>query len=98
MSNDLLLPGVAMTERELLAAAMRRLRMQRGWTQTYVAERAGLAISQISRSEAGTRPPMTAAVQAGVFEVDEAEVRAPCPHCGYHPPPGFMCMTCGQPA
>jgi hypothetical protein len=80
----------------LLAAAQRRLRMQRGWSLRDVAVRAGLNASQISRAENGKRRPLAPAVQAGIFEVDVSEVTRPCPHCGYAPPAGYMCLTCGQ--
>lgn len=94
--DDQLIPGIAMTRRELLAAAMRRLRVQRGWSLSSVAARAGVNESQISRAENGIRRPMTAAVLAGIFGVTEDEVLAPCPHCHYAPPPGYMCLTCHQ--
>ena len=83
-------------ERERLAASMRRQRWARGWTMRQVADRAGLDVSQISRAESGLRRPLAAAVQAGVFETTEADVRADCPHCRYRPPSGYMCLTCGS--
>ena len=94
--STLLIPGVAMTKRELEAASMRRLRLLRGWTLKEVARRSGLDISQISRAENGLREPMTMYQMAGVFDVPVTEVLIPCPHCGYAPPAGFMCLTCHQ--
>jgi hypothetical protein len=75
--------------------AMRRLRLERGWTVREVAEKVGLNASQISRAETGLRRPMTVPVMCGVFGVDEAEVLAPCPNCTYQPPPGYRCLRCG---
>lgn len=91
-----LLPGIAMTKRELEAASMRRLRLLRGWPLSEVARRAGLDTSAISRAENGLRKPLSAYTQAGVFEVPMDEVLIPCPHCHYSPPPGYICGTCHQ--
>jgi transcriptional regulator with XRE-family HTH domain len=91
-----LIPGIAMTKRELEAASMRRLRVMRGWSMQEVAKRAGFDVSQISRAENGLRKPLTMYQQAGIFQVPVDEVLIPCPHCGYAPPPGFMCLTCHQ--
>jgi transcriptional regulator with XRE-family HTH domain len=84
-----------MPERDLLARAMRRLRLERGWSLRDVASRAGLNFSQISRAENGLRRPLAPFVQAGIFEVGVSEVLKPCPHCGYDPPAGYMCLRCG---
>lgn len=91
-----MLPGVAMTKRELEAASMKRLRLMRGWTMRQVADRAGLNESQISRAENGKRKPLTMYQMAGIFEVPIDQVLAACPHCHYAPPPGYLCLTCGQ--
>ena len=91
-----MIPGVAMTKRELEAASMRRLRLMRGWPLSEVASRAGLDTSAISRAENGLRKPLTAYQQSGIFQVPMEDVLIPCPHCGYAPPPGYMCLTCHQ--
>ena len=96
MKDERLMPGTAMTKRELEAASMKRLRLMRGWSLRQVAERAGINASQISRAENGKRKPLTMYQQAGIFGVPVEQVLIPCPHCGYAPPPGYMCLTCGQ--
>lgn len=77
------------------ALAMRRLRLERGWTVAQVGQKVGLNASQISRAENGLRRPFTIPVICGVFEVIEAEVLRPCPHCTYQPPAGYACLRCG---
>ena len=94
--SKLLIPGIAMTKRELEAASMKRLRLMRGWPLDEVARRTGLDKSQISRAENGLRKPLSAYIQSGVFEVPVDEVLIPCPHCRYSPPPGYICGTCHQ--
>lgn len=97
METDVLFPGMAaMTKRELEAASMRRLRLMRGWSLRQVAERAGVNVSQIYRSEHGQRKPLTMYQMAGIFEVPVDQVLIPCPHCGYSPPAGYICATCHQ--
>ena len=59
------------------ALAMRRLRLERGWTVAQVGRKVGLHASQISRAENGLRRPMTIPVICGVFEVTEAEASGP---------------------
>jgi len=80
------------------ALAMRRLRLERGWTVAQVGQKVGLNASQISRAENGLRRPMTVPVICGVFGVAEAEVLAACPDCGYRPPSGYACLRCGTEA
>jgi transcriptional regulator with XRE-family HTH domain len=75
--------------------AMRRLRLERGWTVAQVGQKVGLNASQISRAENGKRRPMTIPVICGIFEVTEAEAMIACPHCGYAPPAGYACLRCG---
>lgn len=54
-----------------VASALRRLRLQRSYTQADVAERAGLANETISRIESGREPPSlrTAVQLANAFGV-----------------------------
>jgi Helix-turn-helix domain len=80
------------------ALAMRRLRLERGWTVAEVGQKVGLNASQISRAENGLRRPMTVPVICGVFEVAEAEALRPCPNCNYRPPAGYTCQRCGTEA
>lgn len=94
--STLLIPGVAMTKRELEAASMKRLRLMRGWPLSEVARRASLDTSAISRAENGLRKPLSAYTQSGIFEVPMDQVLIPCPHCHYSPPPGYICGTCHQ--
>jgi transcriptional regulator with XRE-family HTH domain len=84
-----------MDEREARARAMRRFRIERGWSLAQVGERSGLAASNVSRAENGLRRPFTIEVICGVFGVTRAEVLAACPACGYAPDAGFACLRCG---
>ena len=87
MSNDLepAAAGPDPSSPEWRALAMRRLRLERGWTLRQVGQKVGLHASQISRAENGLKRPMTVPVICGVFEVTEAEALRPCPNCNYQP-------------
>lgn len=78
--------------------AMRRLRLEHGWTLRQVGQKVGLNASQVSRAENGLRRPWTIPVICGVFGVTEEDAMIPCPHCGYRPPAGFTCQRCGTEA
>ena len=84
-----------MDNREVLAGAMRRLRRAHGMTLREVAELTGVSEVKLHRSENGKRPPLSPRTLARVYKVPEGEVWARCPHCGYEPPAGYMCLTCG---
>ena len=76
MSNDLepAADGPDPSSPQWRALAMRRLRLERGWTVAQVGQKVGLHASQVSRAENGLKRPMTVPVICGVFEVTEAEV------------------------
>ena len=82
-------------ERQLLARAMRRLRMERGLGLREAAALFGLDYSSLSRMENGQRwlPPADRIAEA--FGVTVEDVLRPCPHCAYTPPAGFTCNRCG---
>lgn len=84
-----------MDTRELLTAATRRLRRESGMTLREVAELTGISEVKLHRSENGERPPLPPRMLARIYGVSDAEVWALCSHCGYQPPAGFMCLTCG---
>jgi hypothetical protein len=90
-------PPEPLPERELLAFALRRLRLERGMSYRQVGERLGLHGSNVCRAEHGTRRPPTAAELAIVFGISQAAALAPCGRCGYRPPAGYQCLACGTP-
>ena len=50
---------------------VRKLRLQRGWSQSQLAEMLGVATRTVQRLEQGQRPSLeTAKALAAVFEVD----------------------------
>jgi transcriptional regulator with XRE-family HTH domain len=100
MSNDLVpaADGPDPSSPQWRALAMRRLRVERGWTVAQVGQKVGLHASQVSRAENGLKRPMTVPVICGVFEVTEAEALRPCPNCKYRPPAGYTCQRCGTEA
>jgi transcriptional regulator with XRE-family HTH domain len=83
-----------MDSRVVLAGAMRRLRSAAGMTLRDVSELTGIPPYKLHRSENGQRPPLSARTLAGIYGVPESEVWKLCPHCGYEPPAGYMCLTC----
>jgi DNA-binding transcriptional MocR family regulator len=82
----------------LLAAGLRRLRIEHGLNQVEAAELLGVHSSAVCRIEQGARSPFPARVIASAFGVPVAEVTAPCPRCRYRPDPGYMCLRCGTAA
>ena len=84
-----------MDNREILAGAMRRLRRASGMTLREVTDLTGVSEVKLHRSENGVRPPLSPRTLARVYGVPETEVWKMCPHCGYKPPAGYMCLTCG---
>ena len=83
-----------MDNREVLAGAMRRLRRANDMTLRDVSELTGIPVYKLHRSENGLRPPLSARTLARIYGVSEDEVWKLCPHCGYEPPVGYMCLTC----
>lgn len=81
-------------ERLAAAAAIRRLRRQRGWSMTETAAKFGYHPTAVPRWEAGIRTPPAARLVARVFGVSIEEVLKACPHCNYQPPLGYMCLSC----
>ncbi len=64
---------------------VRKLRLQRGWTQDQLAEMAGLSVRTVQRLERGDRPSLeTAKALGAVFEVD---------HTSFHPEEPVMVQS-----
>lgn len=54
-----------------MSLTIRKLRLQRGWTQDQLAEFSGLSVRSVQRIERGTRPSLESLKSlAAVFEVD----------------------------
>jgi len=81
--------------RDVLAGALRRLRRASGMTLREVSELTGIPQYKLHRSENGQRPPLSSRTLVRVFGVPQSEVWKLCPQCGYEPPAGYMCLTCG---
>jgi transcriptional regulator with XRE-family HTH domain len=75
---------------------MRRLRRASGMTLREVSDLTGIPPYKLHRSENGKRPPLPPRTLMMVYGVPESEVWKRCPHCGYQPPAGYMCLTCGS--
>jgi transcriptional regulator with XRE-family HTH domain len=59
-----------------MAIIVRKLRLQRGWTQDQLAEFAGLSVRSVQRVERGAEPSLeTLKSLAAVFEVDVATLK-----------------------
>src|SRR5690348_5668621 len=59
------------TEGDPMSLIIRKLRLQRGWTQDQLAAFAGLSVRSIQRIERGTRPSLESLKSlAAVFEVE----------------------------
>ena len=52
--------------------------------------------SWLSRVENGHRTPPPPGVTAEAFDVTVTWLLEPCTHCGYEPPAGYTCNTCGS--
>jgi transcriptional regulator with XRE-family HTH domain len=60
-----------------MSLTIRKLRLQRGWTQDQLAEFAGLSVRSVQRIERGARPSLESLNSlAAVFEVDIATLTA----------------------
>lgn len=60
-----------------MSLTIRKLRLQRGWTQDQLAEFAGLSVRSVQRIERGARPSLESLKSlAAVFEVDLATLTA----------------------
>jgi transcriptional regulator with XRE-family HTH domain len=60
-----------------MSLTIRKLRLQRGWTQDQLAEFAGLSVRSVQRIERGARPSLESLKSlAAVFEVDIATLTA----------------------
>jgi hypothetical protein len=95
--RDYLLHYASTGEARRAASGMRRLRMERGLDYRAAAELLGVDASVLCRAEHGARTPPPVSRIAEAFGVAEYEVFRLCPHCGYDPPPGYMCLRCGMP-
>jgi transcriptional regulator with XRE-family HTH domain len=88
-----------MTPAHVVAANLRRLRMERDWTQKKLSERSGVSQPAISViASGGTLPaPPTLRKLAAALGVDAAEFRRPlsCRNCRGVVPRGFTCQGCG---
>lgn len=80
----------------LVRRGMRRIRYERGWSTAYAARLFGWTTGHLSRVERGVRVPPDAAVAAKALGVTPRYLTAPCGHCHYQPPPGFICARCGS--
>jgi transcriptional regulator with XRE-family HTH domain len=81
-----------------VARGIRRVRLERCWTLRDVALLLGRDPSQISRIENGERGTPDPAEMAAKLGVPLRYLIAPCPRCGYQPPPGYLCLRCGTQA
>jgi len=78
-----------------IAWGIRRLRIERGWTQARVARLLGCDISRVSRMERGQRGTPSPTVVADLLGTTVGYLLMPCPDCGGQPPRGCQCLRCG---
>jgi DNA-binding XRE family transcriptional regulator len=90
---------IALDLNTLVRFGIRRFRIERGLPLQAAAELLGIDKSAICRIENGKRhaigwgrTPRTVAILLGV-EVNE--LLRVCGRCGYHPPTGYTCESCG---
>jgi DNA-binding XRE family transcriptional regulator len=78
-----------------IAWGIRRLRVERGWTQQRVAQLFGCDHTRISRIESGQRGTPSAEVVADLLATTVSYLLMPCPDCDGKPPRGCQCLRCG---
>jgi DNA-binding XRE family transcriptional regulator len=78
-----------------IAWGIRRLRIERGWTQAHVARLLGCNHTRISRIESGERGTPSPTVVADLLATTVDYLLMPCPDCGGKPPRGCQCLRCG---
>jgi DNA-binding XRE family transcriptional regulator len=78
-----------------IAWGIRRLRIERGWTQQRVALLLGCHHTRISRIESGERGTPSAEVVADLLATTVRYLLMPCPDCHGTPPRGYECLRCG---
>lgn len=78
-----------------VAWGIRRLRLERRWTQARVARLLGCDISRVSRIEKGVRGTPSPTVIADLLGTTVGYLLMPCPDCGGKPPQGYQCLRCG---
>jgi transcriptional regulator with XRE-family HTH domain len=83
---------------------VRAFRLQRDWTQKELADRAGIAPSNIAFIEGGLRKALSRtfcslppAFACEPWILLRPQPAAPCATCGDTPPVGFMCLVCRTP-
>ena len=83
----------------LVRLGIRRIRIKRGLTMDQMGELLGVSTGTISRIESGKRhaigwgrTPRSVAVLLGV---EVSELLRICGRCGYRPPEGYQCHSCG---
>jgi hypothetical protein len=78
-----------------VAWGIRRLRLERRWSQAQVARLLGCHISRVSRIESGERGTPSPTVIAELLGTTVGYLLMPCPDCGGKPPCGYQCLRCG---
>jgi len=95
----------------LAGQRLHEFRKERGWSQQEVADRMaayGYSWHQttIAKLEAGVRPlrinelvnlALLFGMRPAAFIGSAPAPARPCPTCGFGPPAGFTCNTCGRP-
>jgi DNA-binding XRE family transcriptional regulator len=84
----------------LVKLAIRRIRIERGLSMHGMADLLGVDVSAVSRIESGKRHAIgwgrTPRSVAAMLGVEVTELLRICGRCGYHPPPGYTCESCGM--
>lgn len=78
-----------------VAWGIRRLRIERRWSQAYVARLLGCDHTRVSRIESGLRGTPSPETIAELLGTTVGYLLMPCPNCGGKPPRGCECLRCG---
>lgn len=78
-----------------IAWGIRRVRIERGWTQAEVARLFGCSHTRVCRIERGERGTPSPEVVADLLGTTVRDLLTPCPDCRGKPPQGCQCLRCG---